>query len=264
VGSQGSKALECIYPPSISPHLLPSVTWHIQVFTSGFSSIRVKYRHYNLASVTIWCWKGYSMRLQWGNRRYTAFHPAAPRPICVWVIWHIQVVYLQFLLDPGEIQALQPCKCSNMVLKRRNTGTTTLQVLQYGVGKGILCAYSKEIDVKLLFTWPPHAHLCVSHLTYSGRIPPTSPRSGWNTGTTYLQVLQYGVGKGILCAYSKEIDVTLFSPGRPNAHLCVSHLTYSGRIPPVSPRSGWNTGTITFQVLWYGAEKGILCAYSKE
>ena len=63
-----------------------------------------------------------------------------------------------------------------------------------------------ECYISPLYIPPPTT---VSHLTYSGRSPLVSPRSGWNTGTTTLQVLQYGVGKGILCACSEEIDVTL-------------------------------------------------------
>jgi len=48
-----------------------------------------------------------------------------------------------------------------------------------------------------------------SHLTYSGRVPPISPRSEWNLGTTYLQVKWFEVQKGNLCVYSNEINLKL-------------------------------------------------------
>jgi len=52
-------------------------------------------------------------------------------------------------------------------------------------------------------------HVASSQLTYSGRVPPISPRSEWNLGTTYLQMQSFEVQKGNLCVYSNEINLKL-------------------------------------------------------
>jgi len=107
-------------------------------------------------------------------------------------------------------------------------------------------------------------HVWMSWLTYLGCIPPVSLRSEWNLCTIYLQARWIYVWEDNLCVYSNEFDCRLPFTRSFQAHVWMSHLTYSGRIPLISLRSEWNLGTTYLRVSWIDVLTGNLCVDSNE
>jgi len=180
-----------------------------------------------------WCLKRQSVCLWSRIQLETAVRPAVSNPTWHRVTWHIQVVYPRFLLDPSEILAPHTCKCSDWRFRKA--------IYVFTVTKSTWNCLSPG-------RFKPH--VWVSHWTYVGRIPHLrfllDPSEILAPHTCERHELMFK--KAIYVFVITNSTWNCRSPGRFKSHVTSSHLTYSGRVPPISPRSEWNLGTTYLQV----------------